>query len=45
MPLHKQRLLLADAVDNSSIAVAFELKVRKLLVHPHVERIMQEEIG
>ena len=38
-------LLLRLAVDNSIIAVPLELQLGKLLSHPHVERVMQEQVG
>ncbi len=42
---NKLSLLLGLAVNNHIIAIAFELQVGKSLPHPHVERVMQEEVG
>src|SRR6266568_4311655 len=42
---NKQSVLFSCAVNHRIIAISFELKVRKFFLHPHVERVMQEEIG
>jgi hypothetical protein len=36
---------LALAVNNQIIAIPLKLQIGKLLPHPHVERVVQEEVG
>ena len=37
-------LLLAAAVDDGIVRITLEWRCRKLALHPHIERIVQEQI-